>query len=297
MTDYSRQSFLGPHSYDVLKSATIGFCGLGGGGSHAVQQAAHLGIGNFLLIDPDAIENTNLNRLVGGTDRDVKLGTGKVEIAKRLILSINPLANVVVRRLMWQEAVEALKHCDIVIGGLDSVRGKDELERFCRSLLIPYIDMGMDVHEVTGRFLVSGQVILSSPGEPCLRCFGLVTEEALEAEGARYGAAGGRPQVVWPNGVLASTAIGLMVQALTPWHDKALESACLEYDGNKHTVTTSAKMSVLRDRPCPHYKAGQVGDPFFDIRVPWTPAVPERPLSIWEKLFAFLNRLTGRPSD
>src|SRR3546814_10258244 len=97
--------------------------------------------------------------------------------------------------------------------------------------------MGMDVHSVGDHYLVSGQVILSSPGEPCLRCFGLVTDEALEAEGARYGDAGGRPQVVWPNGVLASTATGLMVQALTPWHSKPLESVCLEYDGNKHTVS------------------------------------------------------------
>src|SRR3546814_6645901 len=86
----------------------------------------------------------NQNRLVGGTALDVKRGTSKVEIAKRLILAINPRANVVMRQSTWQEAIEPLKRCDIIIGGLDSVRGKDELERFCRSLLIPYIDMGMD---------------------------------------------------------------------------------------------------------------------------------------------------------
>src|SRR3546814_17883125 len=39
MTDYSRQSFLGPDSDQALEAATIGFGGLGGGGSHAVQQA------------------------------------------------------------------------------------------------------------------------------------------------------------------------------------------------------------------------------------------------------------------
>src|SRR3546814_10262523 len=98
------------------------------------------------------------------------------------MLDIKPRANVVMRQSTWQEAIEPLKRCDIIIGGLDSVRGKDELERFCRSLLIPYIDMGMDVHSVGDHYLVSGQVILSSPGEPCLRCFGLVTDEALEAD-------------------------------------------------------------------------------------------------------------------
>src|SRR3546814_18464914 len=88
--------------------------------------------------------------------------------------------------------------------------------------------------------------------------------------------AGGRPQVVWPNGVLASTATGLMVQALTPWHSKPLESVCLEYDGNKHTVSTSAKMSVLRSRECPHYPTNQVGDHSFAVRIPWTPPAAER---------------------
>src|SRR3546814_17742969 len=101
----------------ALEAATIGFGGLGGGGSHAVQQAAHLGIGNFVLVDPDAIEDSNLNRLVGGTALDVKRGTSKVEIAKRLILAINPRANVVMRQSTWQEEIEPLKRCDIIIGG------------------------------------------------------------------------------------------------------------------------------------------------------------------------------------
>src|SRR3546814_8923976 len=53
-----------------------------------------------------AIEDSNLNRLVGGTALDVKRGTSKVEISKRLILAINPRANVVMRQSTWQEAIE-----------------------------------------------------------------------------------------------------------------------------------------------------------------------------------------------
>jgi tRNA A37 threonylcarbamoyladenosine dehydratase len=63
--------------------------GLGGGGSHVAQQLAHIGLGNFLLIDPDFIEDTNLNRLVGATLEDVKLGTAKVDIAERVIKGVN----------------------------------------------------------------------------------------------------------------------------------------------------------------------------------------------------------------
>ena len=73
----------------------------------------------------------------------------------------------------------------------------------------------MDVHDCKEKgFLISGQVILSMPGHPCMRCCGFITDERLKQEAERYGAAGARPQVVWPNGVLASTAAAGTVDAL-----------------------------------------------------------------------------------
>src|SRR3546814_14092460 len=87
-----------------------------------------------------------------------------------------------------------------------------------------------------------------------------------------------------------------MVQALTPWHSKPLESVCLEYDGNKHTVSTSAKMSVLRSRECPHYPANKVDDPFFDVRIPWTPPAAERHPNDWEQPMRIVMRVTGTAS-
>ena len=132
----------------------------------------------------------------------------KIEIAARVICAINPSAPIEMRRARWQEAGDLLKGCDVIVGGLDQIGSKDELEAFCRRFMIPYIDMGMDVTALpeTAESLVSGQVVLSTPGEPCLRCLQLVTEERLKAEAQRYGVAGSRPQVIWPNGVLASTA-------------------------------------------------------------------------------------------
>ncbi len=45
----------------------------------------------------------------------------------------------------------------------DSFIEREQLERFARRHLIPYIDIGMDVHELGGEqyFLIGGQVILS----------------------------------------------------------------------------------------------------------------------------------------
>lgn len=267
MSWLDRQSFLGADSDARLAAATVGLVGLGGGNSHMVQQLAHLGVGGFILLDDDIITLTNLNRLVGGTLDDVKAERPKVEIAARVIRAVNPDARIVMRRAKWQEVGDLLKGCDIIVGGLDHIGSKDELEAFCRRFMIPYIDMGMDVTPLpAGQSLVSGQVVLSMPGEPCLRCLQLVTDERLKAEAQRYGVAGSRPQVVWPNGLLASTAVGLVVQLLTPWMAAPLRSAYFAYDGNLGTVVPSDRLARRHGKPCLHYPAKAVGDPMFDVR-------------------------------
>lgn len=268
MSKHDRQSFLGGDSEHNLRSAKVGIIGLGGGGSHVAQQLAHIGVAKFVLVDPDHIEDSNLNRLVGGALEDVFKGNLKIRIAERVIRQVvlNPQIEAFAKT--WQEVADSLKDCDVIIGGIDSVIAKDDLDRFCRRFLIPYIDMGMDVHKVGGRFLIAGQVVLTTPNAPCLRCMGIVTEKSLAAEARNYGAAGGAPQVIWPNGVLASTAVGLFTQLICPWHDKVPSSAFLEYDGNKHTVVPSKSFALVQSQPCPHFYPNEAGEAIFDIRQP-----------------------------
>jgi hypothetical protein len=267
MSRLDRQSFLGPDSDPVLDGAMIGFVGLGGGGSHAVQQAAHMGVGGYVNADPDVIEYSNTNRLIGGTLADVAVNRPKVAIAERLIRGLQPEARIVSVQDHWRAAADDLKLCDIIVGAVDSFKEREQLERFGRRHLIPYIDIGMDVYDLGKKgFLVSGQVILSMPGSPCMRCCGFITDERLEQEAKLYGAAGSRPQVVWSNGVLASTAVGLVTQVLTPWYPNPPGFAFLDYDGNKGTVTRNARMELLKNHVCPHHPADETSDPLFDIR-------------------------------
>lgn len=267
MSRLIRQSFLGQDSDATLAGLTVGYIGLGGGGSHMVQQAAHLGVGGHVLVDPDEIDLGNSNRLVSGTLADIDGNAAKVTIAERTIRSLQPDARVLALKRTWQEATEELKACDIIMGAVDSMVARDQVEAFCRRFLIPYIDVGMDVLDLgKAGFLISGQVIASMPGEPCMRCCGFVTDEKLQEEAKLYGDAGGRPQVVWPNGVLTSSAIGLMVQTFTPWYGRRAGFAHLIYDGNKGTIVQSPWMKQLVGTTCPHHPADQVGDPSFDIR-------------------------------
>jgi hypothetical protein len=248
-----------------LAGATVGFAGLGGGGSHIAQQLAHVGVGGYVLADPQRIEDTNTNRLVGGTLADVESRAYKVAIAERTIRGLVPDARIVAEARPWHEVVEALRDCDVIVGALDTYKEREQLERFARRNLIPYADVGMDVHELGGRdYLISGQAILSVPGHACLRCCGFLTDARLAREAETYGAAGPRPQVVWPNGVLASTAVGLIIQQITPWFHDPRAFAYFEYDGNRSTLVPAPYMRLGGDSVvCPHHPPEETGDPFF----------------------------------
>lgn len=271
MNRFSRQSFLGVGSERRLADATIGVVGLGGGGSHIVQQAGHVGIGGYVLVDPDHIAETNTNRLIGGTltdlETETRAATSKVAISERLLRGLLEKPIIVVLCKNWHDATDELKRCDIIIGAVNSIIERDQLERFARRHLIPYLDIGMDVHPLPGgEFLVSGQVVLSVPGRACLRCCGIVTDERLTEEARKYGEAGEAPQVVWPNGVLASTAVGLTVQLLSPWFKPARDFVYLDYDGNLGTLVPNMRMELYLHKVCPHHPAEETGDPLFDIR-------------------------------
>jgi hypothetical protein len=256
---YARQSFLGAASEELIARATVAVPGLGGGGSHTVQQLAHIGFQNYVIYDGDVVEESNLNRLVGATAVDVLAETPKIYLAKRMIYGLQPRARVQAFACRWQERPEHLRESQIVIGCVDTYKGREELEVACRRYLMHYIDIGMDVHGKESP-VIGGQVILSSPGGLCMRCMGFLTEEKLAQEAARYGDVGGRPQVVWPNGVLASTAVGLAVDLVTNWTRKRRSHAYLVYDGNDGTVQNSHTLRNLNPT-CSHYSSADVGDP------------------------------------
>jgi molybdopterin/thiamine biosynthesis adenylyltransferase len=258
---YDRQSFLGAGSQSVIERAVVGVTGLGGGGSHVVQQLAHIGFQHYVLYDPDAVEETNLNRLVGATAADARAGTPKLAVARCVVAGLQPDASVERIPQRWQENPGPLRSCDVVVGCVDGFRERGELEAAARRYLIPLVDIGMDVHCVGDEPpRMSGQVILSTPGGYCMRCMRFLTDRALAREAERYGDAGPRPQVVWPNGVLASTAVGLVVDLLTDWTRSSNEVVYLEYDGNRGTVQPSSRLLYLPEGPCAHYPPDQVGD-------------------------------------
>jgi len=257
---FHRQSFLGKRSQEMLETATVAIIGLGGGGSHVAQQLAHVGVGNLILFDPDQVEHSNLNRLVGATSRDADAHAYKVEVAGRNIEAVSPGTKVIRNPVQWQIAATSLRDADVAVSCVDTYAARQDIEVSARRFLIPLIDVGMDVHHVEDSPHISGQVIVSSPAGPCFRCMQFLTDENLRQEAQLYGAAGGRPQVVWANGILASIAVGLIVELITGWHKRQLPGEYLHYDGNENIVTRSPRV-LYGPKVCAHYRDLAIGEP------------------------------------
>lgn len=265
--DFSRQeSFLGPESSEILSRIKVGIVGLGGGGSHVVQQLAHIGVKRYTICDPDKVENSNLNRLVGATVNDVRHKHLKTRAATRVIKSLVSDAQINVVDKKWSSGLAYLTDCSVIFGCVDTLKVRDELERFCRRNLIPYIDIGMVVRKNDdGFFRISGQVALSISESSCLRCMGILNEEDIKEEAQSYGDAGGQPQVVWSNGLLASSAVGIFMSLICPWSSEPA-NILYEYSGNEHTLISSLKCKYINKSKCPHYTCADIGNPFFNLK-------------------------------
>jgi len=257
---YSRQSFLGQNAQDLISRLKIGVVGLSGGGSHIFQQLAHIGFKKYVLFDKQNVDWSNTNRLVGSTLKDVKNEVSKFFVASRLIKSLHPDAEIEGGQMLWQDSPELLQDCDIVLGSVDTFAGRRDLESECRRFLIPYIDIGMDIVKSDDEpHNMFGQVQLSMPGEPCMICRGFLSEENLAKEANKYGDAGERPQVVWANGILASSAISVLIDLITNWTAEKNRQVYLSYEGNRGILNKHIKLDYPTSSDCKHYRVSDTG--------------------------------------
>lgn len=90
---FSRTEMLvGNDGMEKLKNAKVAIFGLGGVGSFVCEGLARSGVGNFVLVDFDKIDESNINRQLIATTKTI--GMHKVDVMRQRILEINPDANV-----------------------------------------------------------------------------------------------------------------------------------------------------------------------------------------------------------
>jgi len=212
---------LGPDGQARIQALRVGVVGLGGTGSHVVQQLAHLGVRRYILVEDDVVEASNLARLAGATRWDPLLRRRKVAVARRTIRRLSPTAGIkCVGSLRQRPALAALSDVDVIVGCVDNDGARLVMSELAAAYLVPYLDIGVGIEGEGPTSTIGGRVSFHLPGGPCLACadeidFDEIAED-LESEALRNirvqrGYARDRrvePALMPLNGVIAS--LGMM---------------------------------------------------------------------------------------
>ena len=220
---FDRQLLLiGKAGQSRIGETRVGIVGLGGLGSHLAQQLAYLGVRTFVLIDPDMVELSNLNRLIGAGAGDV--GVLKVEVARRMIEAVVGVGLAAVTVLavdvIEQAALKSLSCLDVVFGCVDNDGPRLVLNEVSRAFNLPYMDLASGIEGQEGTIHeAGGRVAVVQPDGPCLDCMGLIDKpearhclkpdserERDRAMGYVEGLNVPAPSVVSLNGAVASIA-------------------------------------------------------------------------------------------
>jgi hypothetical protein len=181
----TRQAF-GAGTVQTLSSLQIAVIGCSGTGSVVIEQLARLGVGGFVLVDPDHVEHKNLNRILNATWEDAERGTAKVEVCRRTIDSLGRGQRTVplCMNLDTAEAVRAVAECDVIFGCVDTAEGRNLANRIAAYYQQPYIDVGVSLaaNGVGGISTISGAVNYYAPGQQSLLERGAITEGQIRAE-------------------------------------------------------------------------------------------------------------------
>jgi len=171
---FSRQILaFGKEGQRRIAGVKVGIVGLGGVGSFVAQMLAYLGVQEFVLVDDDIIEESNLNRLIGASIEDAKNRTPKVDITKRVINSINPAAKVMqlFKNLRSEEAIDSLcQISEIIFACVDNDSSRLILTEFAAAYNKTLIDSGTEIINNQEFQEFGGRVIVARPGDFCLLC-------------------------------------------------------------------------------------------------------------------------------
>jgi len=138
---FSRTEMLiGNDGMEKLSDAKVAVFGLGGVGSFVCEGLARSGIGNFVLIDFDKVDESNINRqLIATVDT---IGRHKVDVMAERILKINPDANVETYKEFYMADCEIdiiTKDLSYAVDCVDTIMAKIAIICKCDELGVPVI--------------------------------------------------------------------------------------------------------------------------------------------------------------
>lgn len=217
----------------IMKDQRILIVGLGGLGSLIAENLVQMGFLNFILVDPDRVELSNISRLAGATFRDAQFRTKKVRVAQRRIQGLSPSAKVsALACAVEDERVTKLaRSASWVIVCTDNHASRLHAQRLSHDLFVPLISVGVNISSAGGLISdESGEVITCTNGSGvCLICSGRINltkvayeshplssiREGIVARGYVNGVVVKEPAVKTLNAILAAMATDMLVDQYT----------------------------------------------------------------------------------
>lgn len=142
--EFSRtEMMIGTHGLKVLSQSTVVIFGVGGVGSHCIEALARSSVGHLILVDPDLVNLTNINRQSIAYHSTV--GQFKTKLMADRIADINPNAAVeTFEEFILPENIEEFfaripGPIDYIIDAIDTVSAKLALVEYAAKHNIPLI--------------------------------------------------------------------------------------------------------------------------------------------------------------
>lgn len=172
-----------------LTAAVVGYSGTG---SIVAEQLLRMGFGRVVVIDPDHVEEKNLNRILNATHAHAEARALKVQVFQEAAARIRPNASVtpVPHELGVVGSIVAAADADVLFSCVDTEEGRHLSDRLAAAMLQPLFDVGVSIPVRTppkGHVIanVCGRVDYVEPGGPTLLERGVYSPAGLEAEALR----------------------------------------------------------------------------------------------------------------
>src|SRR5438874_6120812 len=217
----------------IMHDQVISIIGVGGLGSVVAEHLIHMGFHEINLIDPDVLEMSNLNRVVGAYYEDAQQRRYKVDVVKRHLTNINPKATVLAckRDVHDREMESVLALSDWMIVATDNHSSRLRTQELSVKYFVPLLSLGVNI-TVKGNKIedMSGEVITARVGDYlCLHCLNRINpikvaserhpdktiREALVQRGYVSGMDIKEPAVKTLNTTLATMAVEVLINQYT----------------------------------------------------------------------------------
>jgi proteasome lid subunit RPN8/RPN11 len=227
----------GTATFGLMRQLRVAVVGCSGTGSIVVEQLARNGVGTLVLIDPDVVEERNLNRILNATAADAEQRRLKVDVLGRAVeaFGMGTVVRTVAANLFTPAAVRAVAQADVLFGCVDTVDARHLLNQLASFYVLPLFDLGVKL-EADGRGgvdQVCGSAHYVRPGGSSLLSRAVYTLDEVRAaalartdpdhyaEQLRRGYIRGvverHPAVISVNMLVASLAVNDLLARLHPY--------------------------------------------------------------------------------